>query len=123
MMEIVPLDDALIVDAQLPVNLIDKIHVGLEVEMNFSAFNSHQTPHIPGVVTQVSVDRSVDEKTGMPFYRVKAAVAPKGLKLASKLNIRPGMPVELFIKTGERSTLSYLFKPWFDRFNTAMSEE
>lgn len=123
LMELVPSGDALIIEGHLPVHLIDKVHPGLKVELIFSAFNVNKTPHIPGVVTQVSADRSVDEHTGQPYYKLKAAVAPEGLKMISKLEIRPGMPVELFVKTGERTMMNYLLKPVIDRAGSALSEE
>ncbi|WP_292938163.1 HlyD family type I secretion periplasmic adaptor subunit [Noviherbaspirillum sp.] len=123
MMDIVPSDDPLIIEGQVPVNLIDKVHPNLQVELNFAAFNRNRTPQIPGVVTQVSADRLVDEKTGMPYYKMKAQVTPEGKKLLANLEVRPGMPVEAFIKTGERTMMSYLFKPVFDRAGTALTEE
>lgn len=123
LMELVPRDDALIVEGMLPVNLVDKVHKGLKAELIFSAFNVTTTPHIPGVVTQVSADRTVDERTGQAYYKVKAAVAPEGLKMMAHLQIRPGMPVELLIKTGERTLMNYLLKPLFDRASTSMMEE
>jgi protease secretion system membrane fusion protein len=125
MMDLVPADDPLIVEGQLPVNLVDKVHPGLPLELIFSAFNTNSTPHIPGVVTQVSADRSVDEKSGVPYYRIKASVTPEGKKLIAlkKLDIRSGMPVDLFIKTGERTMMSYLLKPLIDRARTSLSEE
>jgi protease secretion system membrane fusion protein len=125
LMDIVPSGDPMIVEGQLPVNLVDKVHPGLKVELIFSAFNTNSTPHIPGVVTQVSADRTVDEKTGAAYYKVKAKVAPEGEKIiaARKLDIRSGMPVELFVKTGERTMMSYLLKPVFDRSKSSMTEE
>jgi protease secretion system membrane fusion protein len=123
LMDIVPSDDPLIVEGMIPVNLIDKIHPDLPVEMIFSAFNQNKTPHIPGIVTQVSADRMMDERTGQPFYRMKAKVAPEGVKLLATLPLRPGMPVEVFVKTGERTMMNYLLKPIFDRSNTALTEE
>jgi membrane fusion protein, protease secretion system len=123
LMELVPKDDALIVEGMLPVNLVDKVHQGLKAELIFSAFNTNTTPHIPGVVTQVSADRTVDERTGQAYYKVKAAVAAEGMKMVSHLQIRPGMPVELFVKTGERTMMNYLLKPVFDRATTSMTEE
>ncbi|MCJ7798681.1 MAG: HlyD family secretion protein, partial [Polaromonas sp.] len=123
MMDIVPSDDPLIVDGQLPVHLIDKVHPDLRVELIFSAFNQNQTPHVPGIVTQVSADRLVDEKSGQPYYTVKAKVAPEGMALISNLQIRPGMPVELFVKTGERTMMNYLVKPVLDHLKMAMTEE
>jgi protease secretion system membrane fusion protein len=123
LMELVPTDDALVVEGLLPVNLVDKVHQGLKTEMIFSAFNSNTTPHIPGVITQVSADRTVDERTGQASYKVRAVVAPEGLKLIANLKIKPGMPVELFVKTGERTMMNYLLKPIFDRAGSAMKEE
>ena len=125
MMDVVPTGDALVIEGQLPVNLVDKVHPGLPVELIFSAFNANKTPQIPGVVSTVSADRFTDEKSGMPFYRVTAKVTPEGLKLIghNKMEVRPGMPVNLFVKTGERTMMSYLLKPLFDRAKTSMTEE
>ncbi len=125
LMDIVPSDDPLVVEGQLPVNLVDKVQPGLPVELMFSAFNANKTPHIEGEVTQVSADRSVDEQTGMPYYKVRVKVTPAGAKkiAANKLNIIPGMPVELFVKTGERTMMNYLLKPVMDRAQSSMSED
>jgi protease secretion system membrane fusion protein len=125
MMDIVPSNDPLIVEGQLPVNLVDKVHAGLKVELMFSAFNTNSTPHVEGEVETVSADRSVEERTGTPFYRVRVKVTPQGAKTiaAHKLQIIPGMPVELFVKTGERTMMNYLLKPVLDRARSALSED
>lgn len=123
MMDIVPGSDPLIVEGQVPVELIDKVRDGLPVELIFSAFDRNSTPRIPGVVTHVSADRLRDELTGMPYYRIKAKVAPQALKMVSELGLQAGMPVELFIRTGERTLMNYLFKPIFDRAHTALAED
>lgn len=123
MMDLVPADDPLIVDGQVPTHLIDKVHKDLEVELIFAAFNQNETPHVSGIVTQVSADRLVDEKTGMPYYKMQAKVTAEGKKQLKDLQVRPGMPVEVFIKTGERTMMSYLLKPIFDRAATALTEE
>ncbi len=123
MMDVVPSEDNLIIEGMVPVNLIDKVHPNLEVEMIFSAFNQRSTPHIPGIVTQVSADRLVEEKTGAPYYKLQAKVAPKGIKMLSQHEIRAGMPVELIVKTGERTLMNYLLKPIFDRANSALKED
>ena len=123
LMELVPQDDALIVEAMLPVNLVDKVHAGLKTELIFSAFNSNTTPHIPGVITQVSADRTVEERTGQAFYKVRAEVTPEGKKLLANLQVRPGMPVELFVSTGGRTMMNYLLKPVIDRAHSAMTED
>lgn len=123
LMNIVPENDHLVVEGQLPVHLVDKVHSDLPVNLLFTAFNQNETPTIPGIVTQVSADRFTDENTGMPFYKVVGKVSPDSLHLVKDLKIRPGMPVEMFIKTGERSLMNYLLKPLFDHLQLALSEE
>ncbi len=123
MMDIVPSDAALVVEGQLPVHMVDKVKPGLPVDLLFSAFNQNRTPHVPGLVSQVSADRLVDDKTGQPYYTIKVAVAPAGAKLVAGLGIRAGMPVEVFVRTGERTLVNYLFKPVLDRARMALSEE
>jgi len=107
----------------VPVHLIDKVHVDLAVDLIFSALNQKKTPNISGIVTQVSADRLTDERTGMPYYTMKAKVTPEGTRMLTDQQIKAGMPVDVFIKTGERSLMSYLFKPVLDRLHSAMSEE
>jgi protease secretion system membrane fusion protein len=125
MMDIVPSNDPLVVEGQLPVNLVDRVHPGLKTDLIFSAFNANRTPHIEGEVEQVAADRTVDERTGMPFYKVRVKVTPRGAQMVAehKLAIRPGMPVELFVKTGERTMMNYLLKPVMDRARSSLAEE
>jgi protease secretion system membrane fusion protein len=125
MMDIVPSNDPMVVEGQLQVQLVDRVHRGLPVDLQFAAFNANTTPHIPGVVEDVAADRTVDERTGMAYYKVRVKVTPEGAKLIAqkKLAIRSGMPVSLFVKTGERTMMNYLLKPVFDRASSALSEE
>jgi protease secretion system membrane fusion protein len=125
MMEVVPTNDPMVVEGNLAVNLVDRVHPGLKTELIFSAFNANKTPHIPGEVEQVAADRSLDERTGAPFYKVRVKVTPEGQKIIAqhKMDVRPGMPVELFVKTGERTMMNYLLKPIFDRAKSSMTEE
>jgi membrane fusion protein, protease secretion system len=123
LMDIVPKEDNLVVEGQLPVHLVDKVYPNLPVNLMFTAFNQNKTPRIPGLVMQVSADRFVDEKTGQPYYKVITKVAPEGVKLLADLQIRPGMPVDMFIKTGERTMMNYLLKPIMDHLKLSMTEE
>jgi len=123
LMDIVPQGEPLLVEARVPVQMVDKVHPGLPVELLFSAFNQSTTPRIAGEVTLVSADRQVDERTGEPYYTVRAQVSAAGIRQLEGLQIRPGMPVEAFVKTGERSMLNYLFKPLLDRTHMALVEE
>ena len=121
LMDIVPTGEPLIVEGHLPVNLVDKVHPGLPVDLIFAAFNQTKTPHIKGELLTVSADRSVDEHTGMPYYVVRVKVSAEGAKQVAqhKLDIRSGMPVELFVKTGERTMMNYLMRPIIDRMQAA----
>ncbi|ABE46801.1 HlyD family efflux transporter periplasmic adaptor subunit [Polaromonas sp. JS666] len=120
--EIVPQGVALVVEGQVPTHLIDRVAPGLGVELMFTAFNQASTPHIPAHVTLVSPDRFVDERSGTPYFKLKAEVTPEGMAMLTGLSLRPGMPVELFIKTGERTLMNYLFKPLLDRFHGGLRE-
>ena len=122
MMDIVPSGDPLVVEGQLPVNLVDKVHPGLKVDLIFSAFNQTKTPKIEGELVNVSADRTVDERTGIPFYLVRVKVTPEGARQVAqnKLDIRPGMPVELFVNTGERTMMNYLLRPIIDGMPAAL---
>ncbi|MBD2798276.1 HlyD family type I secretion periplasmic adaptor subunit [Xenorhabdus sp. 18] len=123
LMEILPAQSALEVEARLMVNLIDKIAVGQNVDLMFTAFNQSRTPKVTGNVTVVSADRLVDDITREPYYQMRVRVTPEGMEKLVGLNIKPGMPVEAFVKTGSRSLLSYLFKPLMDRASTSLTEE
>lgn len=123
LMDIVPSNTPLIVDSRLKVNLIDKVHAGLPVDIMFTAFNQNRTPKVPGIVTLVSADRLIDNKSGESYYHLQITVTPENLKAYNINDIKPGMPAEIFIKTGSRSLLSYLFKPILDRAYTSLSED
>ena len=123
LMEIVPQGEPLLVEARMPVELADKVHAGLPVELMFSAFSQSTTPRVAGEVTLVSADRQVDERTDEPYYTLRAQVSEAGMAQLAGLQIRPGMPVEAFVRTGERSMLNYLFKPLLDRTHMALVEE
>ncbi|MEM5383484.1 HlyD family type I secretion periplasmic adaptor subunit [Paraburkholderia phymatum] len=123
LMEVVPSGEPLEVEAELPVNLVDKVHDAMPVDMMFTAFNQNTTPRIPGTVSFISADRLVNERTGAPFYRLRVKVTPQGMKELAHFDVKPGMPVEVFVKAGERSLLSYLLKPIVDRAHTALTED
>ncbi len=123
LMEILPARRPLEVEARLRVNLIDKVTVGQDVDLMFTAFNQNRTPKVAGKVTVVSADRLVDGVTREPYYQMRLSVTPEGMAKLAGLKIKPGMPVDVFVKTGSRSLLSYLFKPLVDRASTSLIEE
>jgi protease secretion system membrane fusion protein len=65
----------------------------------------------------------MDEKTGVPYFKIQAVATNKGAQMLGDLKVRPGMPVDLFIKTGERSMMTYLMKPFLDRTHSAFRED
>lgn len=123
LMEILPKDQTLIVEAQVSPHLIDKVRPGLSVDVLFPAFNQATTPHIPGEVQQVSADVLTDAKQNLPpYFKITVKVTPQGMKLLHGHAIRPGMPAEVFIRTGERTAMNYLLKPLGDRMQRALTE-
>ncbi|MDI3271730.1 HlyD family type I secretion periplasmic adaptor subunit [Pseudomonas sp. MDT1-16] len=122
-MEIVPDNEPLQVDAMIPVQAIDKMVPGLAVDIAFPAFNHSQTPNIPGRVKTVSADRLLDEESKEPFYLAQVEVTPDGMSLLGSNHIRPGMPASVTIKTGERNLMSYLLKPMLERVDSSFKEQ
>jgi protease secretion system membrane fusion protein len=123
LMEIVPKDEKLAVDAKIPTNLIDKVNVGMLADMRFIAFNLSTTPVIPGVVKVVGADKQVGTTANEPeFYLAQIQTTQEGLKLLGELKVQPGMPVDVVIKSGERSFISYLLKPMRDKFALAFKD-
>ncbi|MDZ3991816.1 HlyD family type I secretion periplasmic adaptor subunit [Pseudomonas sp. Teo4] len=122
-MEIVPLGEPLQVDAMIPVQAIDKMVPGLDVDITFPAFNHAQTPSIPGRVKTISADRLMDEESKQPYYLAQVEVTAAGMSLLGSNHIRPGMPASVTVKTGERNLLSYLLKPMLERVDSAFKEQ
>ncbi|WPC03722.1 HlyD family type I secretion periplasmic adaptor subunit [Pseudomonas benzenivorans] len=122
-MDVVPANEPLQVDAMVPVQAIDKMAPGLPVDIAFPAFNHAQTPNIPGRVLTVSADRLVDETNKQPYYLAQVEVTPEGMDKLGSNRIRPGMPATVTIKTGERNLMSYLMKPMLDRIDSAFKEQ
>lgn len=123
LMEVVPNDHQLIIEARLAPHLVDKVIPGLPVDLMFSAFNQNTTPKIPGEVTLISADRLIDDRTTEPYYQVFINVKDDTLLADNKHTLKAGMPVDVFINTGDRSLLNYLFKPVLDRIHTSLTEE
>jgi len=117
-MEIVPDDELMIVEARLAPRDIDQVSTGQQARLRFTSFNNSASPQIAGEVTYVATDRQTDEATGLTYYLARITldheqVAEEGLAL------RSGMPVEVYIATGDRTMLSFLTKPLRDQFNRA----
>lgn len=123
MMYIIPNNLPLVVQAKIDAMHIDQVYIGQDAILNFAAFSQRTTPQILGTVTKLSADILTDQASGASYYKVE--LTPKGgeLEKLENLKLLPGMPVEAFLKTNERSTFTYLVKPVTDYFNKAFREE
>jgi len=117
-LDIVPQNEKLIVEAQVSPLDIDRVKIGQTAEVRFSAFKSRTIPKIAGQLIAVSADRLVDEKSEnkAAYYLARVEISPQGLEdvLKSDLKLLPGMPAEVLINTGERTLLEYLIDPFSD---------
>lgn len=102
---------------------VDQVYPGQPVRLRFSAFNQRTTPEVNGIVATMSPTTVVNEATGQSFYRVAVRVDPAELGKLGTLELVPGMPVEGYIGTNERSVASYLFRPIVQQFHRAFREE
>ncbi|HEX3282124.1 MAG TPA: HlyD family secretion protein, partial [Pyrinomonadaceae bacterium] len=110
------------VEAKVNPQDIDKVAVGQSATLRFSAFNLRTTPEIFGRVSQVSADITTDQRTMATFYTIRIAMPPDEVARLGNVRLVPGMPVEAFVKTGERTVMSYLMKPLSDQINRAFRE-
>lgn len=121
-MDIIPQDDTLIVEAQVAPGDIDVVKAGLPVQLRFTALNQRSTPIIMGQVTTVSADRQIDQRSGNPYFTTRISIDPVQPGL-SELVLYPGMPAEAMIITGRRTALQYLIKPISSSMGRAMRED
>jgi HlyD family secretion protein len=118
-MTIVPVEEELSVEVRIATSDIDQVHIGQAATLRFPAFNQRTTPEVAGTVVRVGADLTRETHTNSVFY--VARIRPDESQRA-KLALLPGMPVEAFIATGERTALSYLVKPVTDQFARAFRE-
>lgn len=121
-MLIVPDGDTLAVEVRIPPQEVDNVHLEQNAVLRFPAFNQRVTPEIDGQVTRISADVSQDAKTGLSYYTLRIRVLDDERSRLGKVRLVPGMPVEAYIQTGERSVLSYLVKPLSDQVAKAWRE-
>jgi HlyD family secretion protein len=122
LMLIVPASDRLTVEARVMPQDIDQVRVGQAAVLRFSAFNQRTTPEINGLVSRLSADVTTEQRTGVSYYTARIAINPDELARLGDVRLVPGMPVEAFIKTVDRTIGSYLVKPLFDQVARAFRE-
>lgn len=123
LLEIVPKGEQLVVEAKVQPTDIDKVHAGLAADIRFTAFKLRTTPVVEGQVLTVSADRLIDPDTKYPYYLARIQVTAEGMERLQGLELLPGMPAEVMIKTGERTLLNYLLRPLLDAFARSFRED
>jgi HlyD family secretion protein len=120
---LVPQDRPLVIATQVQVTDIDQIHLGQDVILRFSAFDQRRTPELTGHVTQVSADAFQNEQNGASFYRAEVRMDEGEIeKLPEGMTLIPGMPVEAYVRTADRTPMNYFLKPFADYFAKAFRE-
>jgi HlyD family secretion protein len=122
-MMIVPQADDLQVEAKVNPQDIDKLQIGQKTLLRLSAFNQRTTPELNGVVSRVSPDVTTEQRTGQSYYTIRVSMPPAEVARLGDAKLIPGMPVEAFVQTGDRTMLSYLIKPLSDQLMRAFREK
>lgn len=120
---IIPQDRPLVIATEVDTIHVDQVYPGQEVTLRFSALDQRTTPELTGTVVQISADAFTDERSGRSFYRAELILKDGEIaRLPDTVTLLPGMPVEAFLRTDERTPMAYLLKPLADYFAKAFRE-
>ncbi len=122
-LDLVPENDDLIVEAQVRPEDIDVVHLGLLAQVQLTAFNRRTTPAVDGKLIYLAADRSVDQKSGLAYYKALIEVDPKSLAELDHVKLYPGMPATAFIATGSRVAIDYFIAPVTDSLNKVFRDD
>jgi HlyD family type I secretion membrane fusion protein len=122
-LEIVPDSDVLVAEVRVSPNDIDVVHAGLGARVVLSAYKRRNTPQLDGKVLQVSPDVILDERSERGYFAARVGIDRDELAKLEGVRLSPGMPIEVFIRTGERSLLDYIVQPIGDSLRRAFREE
>jgi HlyD family secretion protein len=123
LLDLVPRQDRLIVRALVKPEDIDLVRSGLEARVRLLSYKHRRVPPVDGVLTYVSADSLVDKETQRPYYTARVRIDEASLNNLPEVEIMPGMPVEVMIKTGEFTVAHYMLRPVLDSFNRAFRED
>ena len=116
-LDIVPAEDMLLIDAKVAPIDIDVVRAGLPAKVQLSAFTSRNTPRVNGVVRSVSADRLTDENTRQHYFLARVLVEREEIRrIGPHILLKPGMPADVLIVTGERTMANYILQPFLDAF-------
>jgi HlyD family secretion protein len=122
-MLVVPAADNLTVEAKVNPQDINQLQIGQKATLRFTSFNQQSTPEIDGTVSRISADITTDQRTGIGYYTIRVAMSAEEVARLGEVKLVPGMPVEAFVQTGDRTVISYLAKPLTDHFQRAFREK
>lgn len=122
-LDLVPDDDALVIEARVRPDDIDVVHANMPAEVRLTAFDQRSTPTLTAQVTRVSADRLVEERSGEAYYEAQVRIDADSLDDLGSLKLYPGMPAEVMIKTGDRTALDILVSPISHSLNRAFREQ
>lgn len=122
-LEVVPIDDKQIIEAQVSPQDIDVVHAGLDAQVTLTAYKMRSVPRLPGKVVQVSADSFVDSVSGHQFYIARVEIDQEEMQKVKNVELKTGMPAMVQIVTGKKTPLRYLFDPLTDYINVAFREQ
>ena len=122
-LDIVPENELLIVEAKIGLRDIDSVHIGAPVQIRLTAYNNRSTPPLSGKLTYLSADQQVDERNDSAFFVARAEIQPDSLKSNPAAILYPGMPAEILIINKPRRAVDYLLDPITESFDRAFREE
>ncbi|WP_262029037.1 HlyD family type I secretion periplasmic adaptor subunit [Microvirga sp. Mcv34] len=122
-LDIVPENEPLIVEAKIGLRDVDSVRVGAPVQIRLTAYNSRSTPPLAGKLTYLSADQQMDDRNNYAYFVARAEIAPESLKANSKVTLYPGMPAEVLIVNKPRRAVDYLLAPITESFDRAFREE
>ncbi len=122
LMDLVPKGSKLMVEVMIPPHLIDSVRMGQAADLHFPAFDQTLVPTVEGKLVYVGADRQTDPRTDASYFVGRVDITAEGYKQLDKQELRPGMPAEVVIKTGERTLFAYLLKPLLQRMQFGLTE-
>jgi HlyD family secretion protein len=122
LLQILPIDDGLSFEFRLDPRLINRVQVGQRAQVVFPAFDQRTTPKLHATVSAISPATITDPGSGQSFYRVELDIPPAEIARLGDVALLPGMPVEAFLQTGDRSVLDYLLHPLSAQIDRAFRE-
>ncbi len=123
LLEIVPEKDHLVIEARVKPTDVDSVYTGLSTEIIFSGFSRREIPRLSGTVDYVSADAITDPRSGQPYFAVNVSLSKEQLDKLGDRKLMPGMPAEVYIKTGERTPIAYLTQPLKQSLRHAWREQ